>query len=176
VEARLWFPLRRGGLSRHFEGKMFEIDPELKHIQATREQVVAIIESVNQPHVAIPGKAPQAAQAFVTGVRNKNATFSIYIYLYLAATQDCVVYTGPEPQFPLEGYRDQEAEALNFVESMGFMMENANFRNLAPPAQEELLARLPQFAPLADTIEATTEEEAGLEEQNQQLARLLGAF
>ena len=154
---------------------MFSVDPELTHIDAAREQVVAIIESVNQPHVAIPGQQPQAAQAFVAGIRNANASFSLYVYLLLTAIQEPVIYASAQRQFPLESYREFETEALNFVESMGFMMENVNFRNLAPDGQEELLGRLPIFAPIASEV-APLEEEGAVSEQGQRLARLLGAF
>ncbi len=156
---------------------MFAIDPRLTHIEAAREQVVAIIESVNQPHVAIPGKSPQPAQGWVAGVRNANATFSLYIYLLLGSGTDAVIYALDQRQFPLESYREAETEALTFVESMGFMMENVNFRNLAPDAQKELLSRIPIFAPIqAKASEAPPEEEAGVNERGQRLARLLGSF
>src|SRR5579863_2213388 len=102
---------------------MFEIDAKLTHLPARREQVVAVIESVNQPHVAIPGKNPQGVQAYLCGLRNANASFSIYIYLLLSENKEPVVYTYDQPQFALEAYRQAEAEALQFVESMGFMME-----------------------------------------------------
>jgi hypothetical protein len=143
---------------------LFAIDPKLDHIDAQREQVVAIIESVNQPHVAIPGKQPQPAQAFLTGVRNPNASFSIYIYLFLALNHEPVIYVFSQRQFALESYRDAETEALNFVESMGFMI-----------AQNELLGRIPIFEPIP-TDEVAIEAEADVSERGQKLARLLGAF
>ncbi len=156
---------------------MFAIDSKLTHLGAKREQIVAVIESVNQPHVAIHGKAPQGVQAYVCGVRNANATFSLYIYLLLAETREPVVYVYDQPQFPLEAYRDAEAEALQFVESMGFMMENLNFRNQSTQLQEELLARIPAFA--APTVKAAAQAgPAGAEgpDRSLDLARLLSAF
>jgi hypothetical protein len=154
---------------------VFSIDPTLLHIDAVREQVVAIIESVNQPHVAIPGKQPQPAQAWVAGVRNANASFSLYIYLFLAGAQEPVIYVYAQRQFALESYREVETDALNFVESMGFMRENVNFRNLAPESQDELLSRIPVFAPI-ESGEAAIEEAPEVSERGQRLARLLGAF
>ncbi|MHB1846849.1 MAG: hypothetical protein ACYCWW_18670 [Deltaproteobacteria bacterium] len=156
---------------------MFSIDPKLSHLSAKREQIVAILESVNQPIVAIPGKAPQPVQAHVCGLRNPNATFSIYIYLLLAQTNDQVVYVYSDPQFPLEHYRDAEAEALQFVESMGFMVENLNFRTQPPEAQEEILARVPAFsAPEAKAPEKPSGPSAEAQTRAQELARLLAAF
>lgn len=154
---------------------MFAIDFKLTHIAAVREQIVAIIESVNQPHVAIPGKSPQPAKGYVTGVRNSNATFSIYVYLVMSVAQETVIYANAQSQFPLEAYREIETEALNFVESMGFMMENVNFRNQPREAQDELMVRLPLFRP-PTAVAMVVEESAGLDERAQNLARLLGAF
>ena len=154
---------------------MFAIDPTLTHVDAARDQVVAIIESVNQPQVGIPGKSPQVAQAWVAGVRNPNASFSIYVYLMLRQEYEAVVFIHPRAEFPLEAYREIESEALHFVESMGFMMENVNFRNLAPTSQDELLSRIPIFAPI-ESGEAAIEEAPEVSERGQRLARLLGAF
>ena len=154
---------------------MFAIDPQLTHVDAAPEQVVAIIESVNQPQVGIPGKSPQAAQAFVAGVRNSNASFSIYVYLMLRQDYEAVIFTHPRDHFPLEAYREIETEALHFVENMGFMMENVNFRNLSKTAQDELLARLPIFTPI-ETTEAIDQGAGDGSESSQKLARLLGAF
>jgi hypothetical protein len=38
-----------------------------------------------------------------------------------------------------------EVEGLQFLESMGFMLDNLNFRNLAPDVQAETLRRVPLF-------------------------------
>ncbi len=154
---------------------MFAIDPTLTHVDATREQVVAIIESVNQPQVGIPGKTPQVAQAFVAGVRNPNASFSIYVYLMLRQHFEAVIFTHPRGQFPLEAYREIESEALHFVESMGFMMENVNFRNLSTEAQDELVTRLPIFTPI-ETTEAIEQSAGGDDDSSHKLATACGAF
>jgi hypothetical protein len=156
---------------------MFSIDPSLTYISGRREQIVAVIESVNQPHVAIPGKNPQPVQAYLCGLRNANASFSIYIYLLLSETKEPVVYTYEQAQFPLEAYREAEAASLQFVESMGFMMENLNFRNQSAEIQEELLKRIPAFAaPVAKAAPAADTETAQSNDDGLKLARLLSAF
>ena len=55
---------------------MFTPDPSIQFVPATREQVVAIIEGINQPQVSIPGKAPQGVSGHLCGLRNANGTFS----------------------------------------------------------------------------------------------------
>jgi hypothetical protein len=156
---------------------VYQIDPKLKSLSPQREQIVAVVESINQPQVIIPGRGPQAAQAYVAGLRNANASFSIYIYLWLAQSKEAVIYSYHMPQFALEDYREAEAEALHFVESMGFMMENLNFRNLSADAQKEIYERVPVFSPTPQrAVEPVVEKAAPVEASDQKLAKLLAAF
>ncbi len=124
---------------------MFEPDPGIRYIPASREQVVALVESINQPQVSIPGKEPQAVQGFLCGLRNQNGSFSIFVSLYLPKTGENVVYASERREVGMEEYRDVEIEGLHFLESMGFMLDNLNFRNLAEPQQIETVKRVPVF-------------------------------
>jgi hypothetical protein len=124
---------------------VFEPDPSIRYIPATREQVVALVESINQPQVSIPGKEPQAVQGFLCGMRNENGSFSIFVSLFLPRTGENVVYANDRREVGMEQYRDVEVEGLHFLESMGFMLDNLNFRNLAHPQQVETLKRVPLF-------------------------------
>jgi hypothetical protein len=154
---------------------VYQIDPKLKFLSPNRDQVVAVVESINQPQVIIPGRGPQGAQAYVAGLRNPNATFSIFIYLWLTKSKEAVIYSYHQRQFSLEDYREAESEALHFVESMGFMMENLNFRNLSAEAQKEVFDRVPIFASTQRTPEGPVEVK-DIDEAEQKLARLLAAF
>ena len=124
---------------------MFEPDPSIRYIPAGREQVVALVESINQPQVSIPGKEPQAVQGFLCGLRNQNGSFSIFVSLFLPKTGENVVYASERREVGMEEYRDVEVEGLHFLESMGFMLDNLNFRNLAQAQQVETLKRVPLF-------------------------------
>jgi hypothetical protein len=155
---------------------VYQIDPKLKSLSPSRDQIVAVVESINQPQVIIPGRGPQAAQAYVAGLRNPNASFSIYIYLWLAQSKEAVIYSYHLPQFALEDYREAEAEALHFVESMGFMMENLNFRNLSADGQKEVFERVPVFSPPQRTPEPPAQKTKTIDDTDQKVARLLAAF
>jgi hypothetical protein len=125
---------------------VFKPEPSITWIPAAREQVVAVVESINQPQVSIPGKASQQVFGHLVGIRNGNATFSIYVALHLPKTGENVVYVHDRRQLTVEEYRDVEIEGLHFLESMGFMLDNLNFRNLGPDVQEETLRRIPLFS------------------------------
>ncbi|HYG67023.1 MAG TPA: hypothetical protein VD838_05165 [Anaeromyxobacteraceae bacterium] len=126
---------------------MFQPDPSIQFIPATREQVFAVVESINQPPVSLPGKPAQPVSGHLCGIRNGNGTFSIYVVLNVPRTGENVVYVHDRRQLGAEAYRDVEVEALQFLESMGFMLDNLNFRNLSAAVQDETLARIPAFSP-----------------------------
>lgn len=124
---------------------MYVIHPQLKQIPGTADQIVAIIESINSPMVAAEGRPLEPAKAYIVGMRNPSGLFSIYIYLHLMQSSDCLVYLHDPVEVPMDTYHDTELEALQFVESMGFMVDNINFRNLDQQQQSEVLERMPIF-------------------------------
>ena len=150
---------------------MFTPDPSIQFVPATRDQVVAVIEGINQPQVSIPGKAPQGVSGHLCGLRNANGTFSIFVALHLSKTGENVVYLHPRRQVTADEYREVQDEGLHFLESMGFMLDNLNFRNLAPAAQDDTMKRIPLFWPTRGPQPAAeAAPEAG------RLARLLASF
>ena len=124
---------------------MFRPEPSISHLPFTKDQVVAVVESINQPQVSVPGKPAQAVVGHLCGVRNPNGTFSIYVGLHLAKSDENVVYVNEKAQLTVEEYRAVEVEGLHFLESMGFMLDNLNFRNLSPAVQEQTFGRIPLF-------------------------------
>jgi hypothetical protein len=148
---------------------VFDIHPELKSIQVGREQIVTIIESINSPMVAAANKPLEPAKSYILGVRNTSGLFTIYVYLHLLQSKECMIYLHDPPEIQMESYHDTELEALQFVESMGFMVDNVNFRNMAPEQQVTLMEEMPMFV---DDLEAfdrqqTAAREGGLKEDSE---------
>ncbi len=154
---------------------MFTPEPSLKYLPATREQVVAIIEGINQPQISIPGKAPQGVTGHLVGLRNAGGTFSIYVALHLPKSGENVVYLHGRRQVSAEEYREVQEEGLHFLESMGFMLDNLNYRNLAPDLQEATLKRLPLFSPQRAPAAPTPAADPAASEAGR-VARLLASF
>ncbi len=152
---------------------MFEPDPSIAYIPASREQVVALVESINQPQVSIPGKEPQSVQGFLCGLRNESGSFSIFVSLFLPRSGENVVYASDRREVGMEEYRDVEIEGLHFLESMGFMLDNLNFRNLAAAQQVETLKRVPLFQVPRPTASAVSE--AAEARSAERIARLLAS-
>lgn len=158
---------------------MFTIDARYRGLPTTKEQVASLHQSINAPHVAIPGKQPGSAQAFVVGLRVAGG-LRAFVYLYLLEAGDCAVYVSERGAVPASQYADEEAEALAFVESLGFMMDDARFRTLPPAQQDALLRTLPAFlkdpslaAPAAGAPRSRAEDKRSAAAQ---LGRLLASF
>lgn len=153
----------------------FNPEPSITWVPVAREHLVALVESINQPQVSIPGKTPQQVVGHLAGVRNANGTFSIYVSLHLPKTGENVVYVHERRQLGVDAYRDVELEALQFLESMGFMLDNLNFRNLAPDVQDRTLQRIPLFSPRPPAA-APGASAAAPGPDPSRLARLLASF
>ena len=157
---------------------MFTPDSSLAFVPARREQVVAVVESINQPQVSVPGRPAQPVVGHLCGVRNANGTFSIYVGVHLPKTGENVVYVHERRQLSVEQYREVEVEGLQFLESMGFMLDNLNFRNLAADVQETTLKRIPLFSPPRQPGEAAGGAGGGRPATSDpaRVARLLSSF
>lgn len=155
---------------------MFHPEPSIQYVQATRDHVVAIVESINQPQVQIPGKPAQTTHGHLVGVRNANGSFSIYVGLHLPRTGENVVYVHDKRQLGVDEYREVEIEGLHFLESMGFMLDNLNFRNLDAAARDELLKRIPLFAAPRPGGAAPAAGAQAPATEAARLARLLASF
>jgi hypothetical protein len=152
---------------------VFALDEKLRAISASRDQIVALHQSLNTPHVAIPGKKAGPVQAFIAGVRGTGG-FSVFVYLYLEEVPDCAIYVSSRRSVSLEEYRAEEREAIGFVESMGFMMDTMNFRSLNAESQADLMRTLPMFKRELRAQPAAPRNEPRANEPAGPFARLIG--
>ena len=131
---------------------MLKVDASLNHIPAGREHVIALFESINQPLVNIPSYGTAPTGAFVLGTRNEYGYYTVFVYLHQPETRAVVVYVSEPRNLTAELYRAEEQEAIRFVESMGFMIDNIHFPTLAVSEQEAVMARIPMFRPPDPTM------------------------
>jgi hypothetical protein len=135
---------------------------------------VTLVESINQPQISIPSKPPQAVTGHLCGLRNPDGSLSVYVSLWLPQSGENVVYAHEPRELAVDAYRDAEAEGLQFLESMGFMLDNLNFRNLSSEQQQRTLERVPLFSrPRPPRADGASRERARSPEA---LARLLASF
>jgi type IV pilus assembly protein PilF len=122
---------------------MFHEDPERTHVSVSRDAVVALYESTNQPLVQVPGRSAQPAQAAIVASRLGRG-YEVVIALTFTGTGENVLYV-PERLVDDEGIPQTIDEALNFAESMGFILDSAGWAALDTERREELRTRLPAF-------------------------------
>ncbi|MFO0598604.1 MAG: social motility TPR repeat lipoprotein Tgl [Myxococcaceae bacterium] len=123
---------------------MYSIDERLRGLPAVKDQVVQLYQSLNAPHLAIPGRKAGPATAFVLGLRGPSG-FAVFVYLYMQQSGESAVYVPSSGTVPAEKFQGEEAEALGFVESMGFIMDNLNFRGRPPDEQDAIIRTMPVF-------------------------------
>lgn len=132
---------------------MFTIDERLKGLPALKEQVMSLHESLNQPHLAVPGRTAGPAKGYILGLRGPSG-FAVFVYLYLPQSNECAVYVPANRAATAEQFGNEELEALGFVESMGFIMDNLNFRTRPAAEQDQLMKTVPVFQRDPSTIKA----------------------
>jgi len=155
---------------------MLQEDPERTHLPAEPQRIAALYLATNQPVVQPAGRTAQSAQAAVVALRDRGA-FEVVVALTLSESGENVIYSGP----PVKQSEIQQAveEALNFAESMGFILDASGWTNLDEAHRAELLERTPAFWPPADVEEAPQEvvvERVPVEDPMQAVARLFAAF
>src|SRR4051812_25508145 len=153
---------------------MFNKDPARTHVSAGRDMIVALYESTNQPLVQVPGKSAQAAQAAIVASRLGRG-FEIVIALTLLESAENVLYT-PDQLVDDAGLPVTIEEALNFAESMGFILDSAGWAALDGERRDELRLRLPAFR--APTHHKTVSRVSVPRQQDSlaAIARLFAAF
>lgn len=132
---------------------MLKVDSSLNHIPAGVNHVIGLHESINQPLVNIPNYGTAPTGAYVMGTRNDQGAYTVFVYLHQAETRAVIIYVSEPRHLTHEQYRVEEAEALRFVESMGFMVDNLHFPTLAPPEQQSVMSRIPLFRPPPQTVD-----------------------
>lgn len=151
---------------------LFQHDPSSSFLGVDPVDVAALYQSVNQATVVVPGETSAMAQAVVVGHRAVDG-FEVVIGLHLVASGRHLVFNrGNEPVLDGEGARDAAREALTFVESMGFFMENVNWSQLPDTDRTELLEQLKVFSAPAERVIDTH----STDDPQTMLARLLVQF
>jgi hypothetical protein len=124
---------------------VFNIDPSLTHLGARREQVLRLIVSINAVAVKVPGIPTSPAMAYIAAWDAGAGLASVVIYLYYSAANRAVGYTFDPTRFPMADLSRVIDEAHEFLESMGFMLDDSGFGTLKPDDQRAIIERTPLF-------------------------------
>lgn len=124
---------------------MFTPIPGRNSLGVGPDRVVAVIESINSPNIAIPDVGTEPTKAWLVGCLTPGGGATIFCYLLFLDTNRPIVYISNPPEVSLDQYPVLESDSIQFVESMGFMLDNLNFRARAPQDQIALAETLPFF-------------------------------
>ncbi|MEW6777599.1 MAG: hypothetical protein AB1405_14975 [Bdellovibrionota bacterium] len=138
---------------------MFELDPSLKKIDTTPEKVIAIITSLNTPDVMTDLPKPEPTQAYIISTQGAGGAFGMFIYLFHQATNVPRIYAWKGDPISRSNFSNVEAAALEFTESMGFLMDNSHYRKKPPEERAEFYKAIPCFkADLSEYVKAQEEK------------------
>ena len=142
------------------------------------ENVVAIIESINTPNISIPELGTEPTKAYLVGFVTPAGAYGIFCYLLFLETNVPIIYISNPQEVPYEQYGILEGDAIQFAESMGFMLDNLNFRAQPPDIQQRLVGELPFFHDQHPRRRGTQPAQQGVGAQSDALlvARLLSSF
>jgi Tfp pilus assembly protein PilF len=151
---------------------MLQEDARRTHLPADPARIAALYEGTNQPMVQPAGRAAQAAQAAVVAVETTGG-YEVMVALTLTQSGEHVIYAGapvPDAELP-----QAIEEALNFAESMGFILDATGWTNLDETHKGELVERIPAFRPPAPKTSAPKERQKA-DDPLAAVARLFAAF
>jgi len=137
---------------------MFKPEQNKTWIETAPDQVVYISTSVNRPIVVVPGRAPEAAQAYVCILRTSKG-YEFYIYLHLIASNLGLLYKWDSGPMSKDMVPQVQQAAAEFTESMGFMMTDLRWRELSPQQKNETFNSLPLFFQDISRFKEQAEEE-----------------
>jgi type IV pilus assembly protein PilF len=135
---------------------MLQEDPKRTHLSADASRIAGLYLSTNHPVVQPIGRTAQTAQAAVVALRD-GAVYRVLVALTLGESGENVIYAGGPVQ--QRDVQQSVEEALNFAESMGFILDGTGWANLDDAHKAELIERTPAFWPPADVEEVLPQEE-----------------
>lgn len=125
---------------------MFELDSTLTHIDVPPERVVSVITPLNNPAVQTDLSEPEPTLAYICSAQMESGHFGMWIYFYHQDSHVARIYSWSEGEIGRDQFADVETMALDFVESMGFLMDNSQYRKKPPEERIAFYNSLPCFS------------------------------
>jgi hypothetical protein len=124
---------------------VFVLDETKKGIPSSGvRELLSVFRSINEPKVAAAGRPAEPARAYLCEFQKGVGRVEIEVILQLRGSGIRMVYV-PEEGTAATGKSQLESDALDFVEGMGFLMDNMNLAKMKPSEREGTLAALPIF-------------------------------
>jgi len=152
---------------------MLQEDPCRTHLPRDPMRVAALYEATNQPLVQPSGRTAQSARGAVV-VLERGGLYEAVVAITLAESGENVIYAGEKVA---EHELSQALEdALDFAESMGFILDASGWTNLDEDHRLELIDRIPAFHPPQEKKAREVIERPKAGDPLSAVARLFAAF
>jgi len=137
-------------------------------------QIIRILESSNQPQVQAGGRTAQPAHATILAVQDDDGFCEVVVALHLPAKRENVIYAGK--RLAPQSVPHAIDEAVDFAESMGFILDDAGWSKLDEMGRLAFLERSPAFVPPQGPLQASAQERVKPKDGLSAVARLFAAF
>jgi len=122
-------------------GPMFVRKPTLDSLVVSSGDILLLLISLNRPMVALEDFATDEADATICTVQRESDMVSTVVHLLLQQGRTALFFTFESDPYPVDLRGPVEEEAIDFVESLGFVMDDARFSQIGPDEQKALLER-----------------------------------
>ncbi len=119
------------------------VESKLKNLVGMKGTLYALLKSVNLSNVYFPETGAEGARAYIIFIEKERKLFP-FIYFYLMSNEGKTFNYNPE-SVDIKNFESVKNEALEMVESMGFIMEEIDLLSLSPPEMKEIVKTLPFY-------------------------------
>ncbi len=107
-----------------------------------KKDVVSVFASVNEAKISIADKEAKDAKAYICTMNNGQNQFDIFVFFELIKTNEILRYISKDSPIFLQELTEKESASLDFVERLGFMMNNLEISRLNDTERDVFLSRL----------------------------------
>jgi len=137
---------------------MFEWDKKRTRLDVSARRVLRLERSLSDVQVSMPGMDPQSATAYLC-VFQASQGLRIAFVLHLHQAESLAFYLNNDGDLDKDEASRVLGEAVNFAETLGFMLGNLDFHRLSPESRQSFWDALPLQQGLAPA-KATTAKAA----------------
>lgn len=126
---------------------MFKLLNNVSLVALQRQHVLSLYESSNAISVRVAGLPTEPAAAYIVAWEERVGLGSVVCALHFRDAARIAAYCDEPKIFPIGDLPERLAQAIQFAESMGYMVEDSGFDSLPVAEQDALMATSPVFHP-----------------------------
>jgi len=141
---------------------MFVITDTIERIDAPADEILSFFVSINQPSLAVAGPSGKT-QASIVSLSQKNRV-SVYVCFHNMTENMRLFFHNDKGPVKASKRENLEAEAVQFLENMGFIIINRNFQSLPATERQDILEN---GFPFVENLSVVTESDDEVDEDDE---------